>query len=146
MNVENRGRGRRATRDIQRRMVWKVQAVREDFKLDTHILREKMIFQLGVLFDMANQRALDCHLKQWKEKQNWARIAGYIGQVINSLSTTYDLSKIEEDLTDLATLLTNITEGKTEEFQKALAKIEAAKQETPETSSVSEKEPSGAIS
>jgi len=145
MNVRKRGRG--VSRDIERRMVWKVQAVRDSFKLDTHILREKMIFQLEALFDMANQRALDCHPKQWKEKQNWARIAGYIGQVINSLSTTYDLSKIEEDLTDLATLLTNITEGKTEEVQKALAKIEAAKQETPETGSVSEKEqPSGAIS
>jgi hypothetical protein len=81
---------------------------------------------------MANQRALDCHPKQWKEKQNWARIAGYIGQVINSLSTTYDLSKIEEDLTDLASLLSNIIEGKTEEFQKGLAKIEGAKQETTE--------------
>jgi len=127
MNVRKRGRG--VSRDIERRMVWKVQAVREDFKLDTHILREKMIFQLEALFDMANQRALDCHPKQWKEKQNWARIAGYIGQVINSLSTTYDLSKIEEDLTDLATLLSNITEGKNEEVQKALAKIEAAKQE-----------------
>jgi hypothetical protein len=132
MNVEKGGRGRTVALEIQRRMVWKAQAIREDFKLDTHILREKMIFQLGALFDMANQRALDCHPKQWKEKQNWARIAGYIGQVINSLSTTYDLSKIEEDLTDLASLLSNIIEGKTEEFQKGLAKIEGAKQETTE--------------
>jgi len=108
-------------------MVWKAQAIREGFKLDTHVLREKMIFQLEALFDMANQRALDCHPKQWKEKQNWARIAGYIGQVINSLSSTYDLSKVEEDLTDLATLLSNMTEGKNEEVQKTLAKMEAAK-------------------
>jgi hypothetical protein len=127
MNVRKRGRG---SLNIESRMVWKAQAIHEGFKLDTHILREKMIFQLQALFDMANQRALDCHPKQWKEKQNWTRIAGYIGQVINSLSNTYDLSKVEEDLTDLATLLSNITEGKTEEVQKALAKIEAAKQET----------------
>jgi hypothetical protein len=134
MNVEKGGRGstrdRASTRDIETRMVWKAQAVRDDFKLDTRILREKMIFQLEALFDMANQRALDCHPKQWKEKQNWTRIAGYIGQVMNSLGSTYDLTKVEEDLTDLATLLTNIRQRKTQEVEKALAKIEAAKPST----------------
>jgi len=129
MNVKKRARG---VSRIERRMVWKAQAIREGFKLDTHILREKMIFQLQALFDMANQRALDCHPKQWKEKQNWTRIAGYIGQVINSMSSTYDLTKVEEDLEDLATLLSNITEGKNEKVQKTLAKIEAAKPEPQE--------------
>ena len=143
MNVKKRGRG---VSRIERRMVWKAQAIREGFKLDTHVLREKMIFQLEALFDMANQRALDCHPKQWKEKQNWACIAGYIGQVINSLGTTYDLSKIEEDLTDLATLLSNITEGKNEEVQKALAEIEAAKPQPGEPNPEQKMEPARAES
>ncbi|MEM2104999.1 MAG: hypothetical protein QXV21_00795 [Candidatus Bathyarchaeia archaeon] len=127
-------------------MVWKAQAVRDSFKLDTHILREKIIFQLEALFDMAQQRALDCHPKDWKEKQNWTRIAGYIGQVINSLSSTYDLSKIDEDLTDLATLLSNITEGKTEEVQKALAKIETYKPQSKQTTPEQKTEPAAAES
>lgn len=141
MNVKKRGRG---ISHIEKRMVWKAQAVRDSFKLDTHILREKIIFQLEALFDMAQQRALDCHPKDWKEKQNWTRIAGYIGQVINSLSSTYDLSKIDEDLTDLATLLSNITEGKTEEVQKALAKIETAKPQSKQPTPEQKTEPAAA--
>jgi len=111
MNVEKRGRGvSRKTQLRIRTMVWKVQALTKGFKLDTHVLRERMILQLEALFEMANERALDCHPKQWKEKQNWARIAGYVSQVINSLGKTYDLKKIGDKLDDLATLLSKVKE------------------------------------
>jgi hypothetical protein len=125
MNVKNRGRGGSS---IERRMVDKAEALKEGFKLDTHILRQKMIFQLEALFDMVNQQALNCHPNQWKQKQNWTRIAGYIGQVINSLSSTYDSARIDEDLNDLATLLSNIADGKDEGVQQALAEIQAKHQ------------------
>ena len=37
----------------------------------------------------------------WKEKQNWALVAAYISQVINSLRREYDTKKIMQTLEQL---------------------------------------------
>lgn len=89
-------------------------------------MREKLIFQLETLFDMVNQQALDCHPKDWKQKQAWARMAAYIGQVINSIGNTYDLKAIEQQVaelkkeleeSDLGTLLMEIVKKEQAEEQ-----------------------------
>jgi len=147
MNVENLEGGRGFTQGQRRirTLVWEVDKIALTFKIDTQTLREKLIFQLQVLFDMVNQEALNCHPKQWKQKQAWVRMAAYIGQVINSIGNTYDLKAIEQQVaelkkelegSDLATLLSEITlkEAAGTEGQKEQPPTEKKEGENSETS------------
>jgi hypothetical protein len=39
--------------------------------------------------------------KKTAEQQNWVRLAAYISQVINSISKTYDVTQIKNELEQL---------------------------------------------
>ncbi|MEM3055572.1 MAG: hypothetical protein QXM52_07710, partial [Candidatus Bathyarchaeia archaeon] len=59
------------------------------------------ILELKALAEMAQQKAIDTHPASVETKQDWARIAAYISQVINSISKTYDEAMIMEELEKL---------------------------------------------
>jgi len=78
-------------------------------KLDTQQLRYNVINKLTDLFNaasgMAKSRGLDV-----KDRQEWTRIAGYIAQMIESISKGYDEKQIDSDLASLKKM---IAEAKT---------------------------------
>ena len=100
MNVEKR-RGVSRNHGHRNRLTIRMDRIARSLRLDTQRIRERLIHELEVLFEMANKQAADCHPKSWKEKQNWARITAYISQVINSVGNTYDLKEIEKQVSDL---------------------------------------------
>jgi hypothetical protein len=67
-------------------------------------VRLKLLTELEVMFDMAKAHATDEELKG-KQRQIWTRIAAYIGQVMNSLATTFDESAVTKDLEELERMI-----------------------------------------
>ncbi len=71
-------------------------------ELKTQELRVKLINQLEGLFNhaaaMAQSRAVE-------NREEWLRIAGYIAQVINSFSNSFDEVRLNEDMQRLRDLI-----------------------------------------
>jgi GTPase Era involved in 16S rRNA processing len=61
--------------------------------------------ELKALAEMAQQKAIDTHPLSVESKQNWARLAAYISQVINSISKTYDEPQVTAELERLEKMI-----------------------------------------
>ncbi|MBS7615222.1 hypothetical protein KEJ18_05780 [Candidatus Bathyarchaeota archaeon] len=79
----------------------RIARIADKTKLDTQRIRFELILELKALAEMAQQKAIDTHALSVETKQNWARIAAYISQVINSISKTYDEAMIMQELEKL---------------------------------------------
>ena len=85
------------------------------FELDTQKTRAKLIESLEKMFKMAEGFVKDKKLEP-EQRQIWSRIAAYIGQVINSLTKSFDEAKVSKQLDRLERM---IREGSGEEVQAA---------------------------
>lgn len=83
----------------------RIARIAEKVKLDTQRIRFELILELKALAEMAQQKAIDTHPLSVETKQNWARIAAYISQVINSISKTYDETTAMEELDRLEKMI-----------------------------------------
>lgn len=73
-------------------------------KNDTQQLRENLLEDLKQIFALAKKMANDKDTKA-KQIQQWIRIMGYIGQVINSLSKSFEEAKALEQLERLEKMI-----------------------------------------
>jgi len=64
-------------------------------KKGTQELRQKLLTELEAMFDIAKKAASDPQTKP-KQAQIWVRIMGYLGQVMNSISESFDEAKALE--------------------------------------------------
>jgi len=83
----------------------RIASISDKVKLDTQRIRFELILELKALAEMAQQKAIDTHALSVETKQNWARIAAYISQVINSISKTYDEAMVMEELEKLKKMI-----------------------------------------
>ena len=90
-----------STKTLQARIA----SISDKVKLDTQRIRFELILELKALAEMAQQKAIDTHALSVETKQNWARIAAYISQVINSISKTYDEAMVMEELEKLKKMI-----------------------------------------
>jgi len=60
---------------------------------------------------MAQQKAIDTHTLSVESKQNWARLAAYISQVINSIGKTYGETQITAELERLEQMIKEATKN-----------------------------------
>ena len=98
MQKTYRGRGQlRPKRFLQKR----ISNLTEKFDGDTQNIRSQLILDLRSLLEVATEQALATGGKKPAERQNWVRLAAYISQVINSISKTYDISQIKNELEQL---------------------------------------------
>ena len=83
---------------------------------DTQQLRENLLEDLKQMFTLAKKMANDKDTKA-KQIQQWIRIMGYIGQVINSLSKSFEEAKALEQLERLEKMINET--GDTQQNQTA---------------------------
>lgn len=84
-------------------------------KLDTQQLRTKTIRQLEQLFDFASAIARGrvqyqriegkMHPITLKERQGWTKVAGYIAQILQNVTSGFDEKQVDEDLAELERLV-----------------------------------------
>jgi predicted transcriptional regulator len=101
--------GGRARRWSARALQTRIARIANKLKLDTQKIRFELILELKALAEMAQQKAIDTHPASVEVKQNWARIAAYISQVINSISKTYDETTAMEELEKLEKMIEEAT-------------------------------------
>ncbi len=97
----------------------RIAELKKEFQLDTQHLRTKTLQNLQELFNIATSLAKGETKTQTtntktekitlKQRQMWARVATYIAQTINSISSTIDERQIDQDLTKLETMINEIT-------------------------------------
>lgn len=85
-------------------------------KNDTQQLRENLLEDLKQMFALAKKMANDKETKA-KQIQQWIRIMDYIGQVINSLSKSFEEAKALEHLERLEKMINEA--GDSEQNQTA---------------------------
>lgn len=73
----------------------------EKFDGDTQGIRSDLILGLRSLLEIATEQSLSAGGQKSAERQNWVRLAAYISQVINSISKTYDVTQIKDELEEL---------------------------------------------
>ena len=83
----------------------RIARIQDRFNLDTQKVRFELILQLKALAELAQQNAIDTHHASVDAKQNWARIAAYTSQVINSISKTFDEVQVDEHLHELERMI-----------------------------------------
>lgn len=98
---------------VQRRIA----RIANEFNLNTQKIRFELILELKAIEEMAQQKAIDTHPSCVETKQNWARLAAYISQVINGISKTFDETKIETELAELEERIKELS--RTKEDQSA---------------------------
>ncbi len=84
-------------RFLQRR----ISNLTEKFDGDTQRIRAQLIMELKALQETAVDQVQSSRGNKTSEQQNWARLATYISQVINSISKTYDVTQIKDELEEL---------------------------------------------
>lgn len=84
-------------RFLQRR----ISNLTEQFDGDTQRLRAQLIMELKGLQETAADQVHSARGNKTVDQQNWVRLAAYISQVINSISKTYDVSQIKDELEEL---------------------------------------------
>lgn len=77
---------------------------RKNLDVGTQSLRSKLLLDLEKMFDMAKNFAANDKLTP-RQRQIWTRIAAYIGQVMNSLSKTFDEAAVTKDLEQLEKMI-----------------------------------------
>jgi hypothetical protein len=109
-----RGRSRRSsTRFIQRRIA----KIAEKYDVDTQRVRFELILELKTLEEMAQQKAIDERCADYKLV--WVRVAAYVGQVINSISKTYDEASVDAELKNLKKQVEELVQTKEESVRQA---------------------------
>jgi hypothetical protein len=83
---------------------------------------------LKELFDFSNAEARNTALDM-EQRQFWVRVAGYVAQVINSISKSFDESFVTTELKRLEKIV-----------NEAVAKTEAARNRGPSTKLIAESE------
>ena len=73
--------------------------------------------ELEAMFDIAKKAATDPQTKP-KQAQIWVRIMGYLGQVMNSISETFDEAKALEYLENLERMI-HEAKGDSQKSQKS---------------------------
>ena len=68
---------------------------------DTQRIRAQLIMELKGLQETAVEQVQSTTGKKTAEQQNWARLAAYLSQVINSIGKTYDITQIKDELEEL---------------------------------------------
>ena len=86
----------------------RIRKLRSEVKTDTQNLRNQAIESLQELFTLAKQQAQNPNAKI-KQRQDWARVAAYICQVINSIAARLDEHQIDQDLNSLEELINEAT-------------------------------------
>jgi len=81
-------------------IIFFTQKIRRIVKIDVGEMREKALQNLEKLAQEAHIHAMD-QAKDEKERRDWARIAGYIYQTLNSIASEYDVEKIKQRLEEL---------------------------------------------
>ncbi len=82
----------------------KARSVKNQVKKDTQELRQKLLTELEAMFDIAKKAASDPQTKP-KQAQIWVRIMGYLGQVMNSISESFDEAKALEYFENLERMI-----------------------------------------
>jgi len=82
----------------------KVRRAGEHVRKDTQELRVKLMDELEGMFALAKE-AVKAENVTVKEAQNWMRIMGYLSQVMNSLSKSFDEAKALEYLKNLERMM-----------------------------------------
>ncbi len=96
--IEGRSRSRlNPNRFLKRR----ISKLTEKFDGDTQRIRAQLILELKGLQETAIEQVQSTTWRKGREHQEWARLATYISQVINSISKTYDISQIKDELEEL---------------------------------------------
>ena len=95
--IEGRSRHKTSNRFLQRR----ISNLTEKFDGDTQRIRAQLIMELKALQETAVDQVNSARGNKTVEQQNWARLAAYISQVINSISKTYDIGQIKDELEEL---------------------------------------------
>lgn len=74
---------------------------------DTQSLRTRLMDELEAMFKIAGQAAEAARAEgaKPKEVQNWMRIMGYLSQVMNSLSKSFDEAKALEHLKNMERMM-----------------------------------------
>jgi len=93
--------GGRVNRPPKRFLQKRIANLTEKFDGDTQRLRAQLILDLKNLQEVAMQQILSTRGKKTAEQQNWARLAAYISQIINSIGKTYDVTQIKTELDEL---------------------------------------------
>lgn len=91
-------------KSISHRLIIHARRARRNVKVNMQRVRLKLLADLEVMFDMAKTHATNEELKP-KQRQIWTRIAAYIGQVMNSLSKTFDEAAITKELEELERMI-----------------------------------------
>ncbi|MBS7656634.1 hypothetical protein KEJ33_01770, partial [Candidatus Bathyarchaeota archaeon] len=76
--------------------------LRKYIDLRTQELRVKIISRLEVMFNYAYQMAVSQHTEN---RDEWMKIAGYIAQVINSVTNSFDEVRFNEDMKRLRDMI-----------------------------------------
>ena len=93
--------GGRSKRPPKRFLQRRISNLTEKFDGDTQRIRAQLIMELKGLQETAVNQVQSSRGNKTTEQQNWARLATYISQVINSISKTYDISQIKDELEEL---------------------------------------------
>ena len=93
------GRSRRQppNRFLQKR----ISNLTEKFDGDTQRVRAQLILELKSLQEIAIEQVQSSTWRKGREHQDWARLAAYLSQVINSIGKTYDIAQIKDELEEL---------------------------------------------
>jgi hypothetical protein len=93
--------GGRGNRPPRRFLEKRITNLTEKFDGDTQRIRAQLIMELKNLQEIAVDQVQSATWRKTKDHQNWARLATYISQVINSISKTYDVTQIKIELEKL---------------------------------------------
>jgi len=91
-------------RNIRVRLVSVAKRARKRLEVDMQKTRLKLLSDLQAMFDMAKAYATSKETKD-KQRQIWIRIMAYIGQVMNSISKSFDEAQVTKDLERLEKLI-----------------------------------------
>ncbi len=94
-------RGGRSSHSSHRFLQRRISNLSEKFDVDTQRLRAQLIMELKVLQETAVQQTQSVPGRKTRDQQNWVRLATYISQVINSITKTYDVTQIKDELEEL---------------------------------------------
>jgi hypothetical protein len=82
----------------------RIQLCRRIVRVNTQALRQKLLFKLQELYDLAHDLAKDRKL-DLVIRNKWARVAAYTAQTINSIASEFDEQQINCNLSELERLV-----------------------------------------
>lgn len=103
--------GSKGRTSILEMISWRVLKAEETLHVDTQKLRRKLMDWLEEIFDLACRIAkgeiqtLEGKPVTLKTRKDWARIAGFTAQVIQSIAKGFDEKEIDDQLKELRRLI-----------------------------------------